>query len=111
VAEALRINKDTAARAMANLGAAGVVTLTGVQATNGRRRTGYLLHLPDGITVQSCPTNLDSESQDSLLNDDVQSRPNISDSTATVQEVNELPDRPQLTLFVLTADPRAQGQE
>ena len=111
VASAIGINKDTAARAMAKLGAAGVVTLTGVQGSNGRRRSGYRLHLPDGITVQACPTNSDSQSEDSLLNDDLQLRPDISDGTASVQEVNGLCERPQLTLFVPTADTMAQGQE
>ena len=84
VAAAIGINKDTAARAVAVLGAAGFVTLTPVQGLNGRRRSGYRLNLPDGIKVQGRPTNPDSHNEELSSAFDVPSCPNISDSRATL---------------------------
>jgi DNA-binding MarR family transcriptional regulator len=55
VAEGLGVTKDTAARAVAALGAAGLVILSRVETAEGRRRSGYLLHLPDQLRLIDCP--------------------------------------------------------
>ena len=111
VAATIGVNKDTAARAMAVLGAAGLVTLTPVQGPNGRRRSGYRLNLPEGITLQGCPTILDSRNKELSPAFNMPSCPNISDSRATLQDMNELPDQAQLHLFVLSTDVVAQVAE
>jgi hypothetical protein len=59
IASAIGTTKDTAARAVAALGAAGLVTLDRVTDLDGRRRSGYRLRLPDGIARHSCPSNPD----------------------------------------------------
>jgi hypothetical protein len=60
VATGIGTTKDTAARAVAALGAAGLVTLSRVEGHDGRRRSGYRLQLPEGIELRSCPTEHDS---------------------------------------------------
>src|SRR5262245_31794031 len=55
IASAIGTTKDTAARAVAALGAAGLVTLDRITDLDGRRRSGYRLRLPDGIARHSCP--------------------------------------------------------
>lgn len=62
VGAGLGVTKDTAARAITTLRAAGLVTWTRIQGRNGGRRPGYHLHLPQGLTLQSCPTNQDTSS-------------------------------------------------
>jgi hypothetical protein len=111
VAAAIGVNKDTAARAVAVLGAAGLVTLMPVQGLNGRRRSGYRLNLPDETKLQGRPTNPDSHNEELSSAFDVPSCPNISDSRATLQEVNELFDRSQLKLLVLNSEAEAQDPE
>jgi len=64
VAAGIGINKDTAARAVAALGAAGLVTLTRVAGRDGVLRSGYRLHLPDGIELQLGPKNVDSRHEE-----------------------------------------------
>ncbi len=49
VASRVGVTKDTAARAVALLGAAGLVVLQRVPARDGQRRSGYRLQLPDGV--------------------------------------------------------------
>jgi hypothetical protein len=110
VAAAIGVNKDTAARAVAVLGTAGLVTLTPVQGPNGRRRSGYRLNLPEGIKLQGCPTNSDSRNEEVSPAFGIHC-PNISDSRATLQEMNDLSDRSQLTLFVLSTVTMAQDPE
>jgi DNA-binding transcriptional ArsR family regulator len=56
IASAIGTTKDTAARAVAALGAAGLVTLDRVTDLDGRHRSGYRLRLPDGIARHSCPS-------------------------------------------------------
>jgi len=55
VAAGLGVTKDTAARAVATLVEAGLVTLTRVETPDGRRRSGYRLQLPAGILFRRCP--------------------------------------------------------
>jgi DNA-binding transcriptional ArsR family regulator len=56
IASAIGTTKDTAARAVAALGAAGLVTLDRVTDIDGRSRSGYRLRLPDGIARHTCPS-------------------------------------------------------
>ncbi len=56
IASAIGTTKDTAARAVAALGAAGLVTLDRVTDLDDRRRSGYRLRLPDGIARHGCPS-------------------------------------------------------
>lgn len=51
VAAGVGITNDTAARAVAALGAAGLVRLTRVETTDRTRRSGYELHLPQSIRL------------------------------------------------------------
>lgn len=60
VAAGIGVTKDTAARAIATLGAAGLVALTRVEKPDGRQRSGYQLHLPEPIRLVDCPTRLDN---------------------------------------------------
>lgn len=55
VAAGVGITKDSAARAVAALGAAGLVRLTRVETTDGKRRSGYELHLPQSIRLSGSP--------------------------------------------------------
>lgn len=57
---ALGVTKDTAARALAALRSARLVSPVRAHTTDGRSRPGYQLHLPDGITIRSCTDNHDS---------------------------------------------------
>ena len=52
------LNKDTAARALAALAGAGIVTRERAEVAGARRRSGYRLHLPAGIGM--CPADPDS---------------------------------------------------
>ncbi len=60
IAARVGITKDTAARAVAALGGAGLVVLGRVQAPDGRWRSGYRLDLPDGIELRTCTTRPDT---------------------------------------------------
>ena len=62
VAAGLGVTKDTAARAVASLGAAGLVAFAQVETVEGQRRSGYRLNLPEGIRLQPCPVNQDTPS-------------------------------------------------
>jgi hypothetical protein len=64
VAAGIGVNKDSAARAVSALRAAGLVTLTRVPDRHGRRRSGYRLNPPDGIVLHDCPNIPDSEGQE-----------------------------------------------
>lgn len=55
IATTLGMNKDTAARAVATLSAAGLVTRERLAGANGTRRSGYRLHLPAGTEL--CPAD------------------------------------------------------
>jgi hypothetical protein len=59
IASAIGTTKDTAARAVAALGAAGLVTLDRVTDLDGRRRSGYRLRFPDGMARHNCPSTPD----------------------------------------------------
>jgi hypothetical protein len=63
VAGGLGVTKDTAARAVTALTAAGLVTLTRIETGDGRSRSGYRLHLPAGIEARPCPGDADTASQ------------------------------------------------
>jgi len=63
IATGIGVTKDTAARAVTVLRAAGLVTLEQLDQSDGRRRTGYRLHLPEGIQLRACPTEQDSPLQ------------------------------------------------
>jgi hypothetical protein len=56
IASAIGTTQDTAARAVAALGAAGLVTLDRVTDLDGRRRSGYRLRFPDGIALHDSPS-------------------------------------------------------
>lgn len=58
------VTKDTAARALATLRSAGIVTPARVQGSDGWYRSGYQLNLPDGITITSRPNNQDTNQRD-----------------------------------------------
>lgn len=59
IAANLGVTKDTAARAVTVLRFAGLVTLEQLDRLDGRRRTGYRLHLPVGIQLRTCPADRD----------------------------------------------------
>jgi hypothetical protein len=63
VATAIGVTKDTAARAVATLATAGLVTRSLVETHDSRRRPGYRLHLPDGIEPRPRPGNADAPLQ------------------------------------------------
>jgi hypothetical protein len=63
VAAGLGVTKDTAARAVAALTTAGLVTRTPVETDTGRRRSGYRLRLPAGIEPRPCPGEADTATQ------------------------------------------------
>jgi hypothetical protein len=60
IAAGVGVTKDTAARAVAALGAAGLVVLQRVQGRDSRWRSGYLLDLPDGIELRDRPNHPDT---------------------------------------------------
>lgn len=60
LATGIGVTKDTAARAVATLRAAGLVVLTRVEGPGGRRRSGYRLHLPEPLQLFDCPVRADS---------------------------------------------------
>lgn len=60
IAEGIGVTKDTAARAVSILVAAGLVTRDWVDAPAGRRRSGYRLHLPPALALIDCPKDLDN---------------------------------------------------
>jgi DNA-binding transcriptional ArsR family regulator len=60
IATGIGVTKDTAARAVTALRAAGLVTLEQLDRLDGLRRSGYRLRLPDGIHLRACPTDQDS---------------------------------------------------
>ena len=62
VAAGLGVTKDTAARAVAALGAAGLVAFAQVETVEGQRRSGYRLNLPEGIRLRQCPVDQDTPS-------------------------------------------------
>lgn len=62
VAAGLGVTKDTAARAVAALAAAGLVAFAQVETVEAQRRTGYRLNLPEGIRLQQCPGDQDTPS-------------------------------------------------
>ena len=59
VASSIGVTKDTAARAIAALGALELVVLQRVAGRDGRRRSGYRLRLPDGLEFRTCPNRRD----------------------------------------------------
>ena len=63
IAAGIGVTKDTAARAVTALRAAGLVSLERLERIDGRRRTGYRLHLPEGIQLQARPQDQHSPSQ------------------------------------------------
>ena len=63
IAAGIGVTKDTAARAVTVLRTAGLVTLEQLDRSDGRRRSGYRLHLPDGIQLRACHTDQDSPQQ------------------------------------------------
>lgn len=73
VAAGLGVTKDTAARAVASLAAAGLVAFAQVETVEGQRRSGYRLTLPEGIRLRHCPVDQDTPSpsmrSDSSLSD------------------------------------------
>jgi len=62
-AAGLAITKDTAARALTTLAGAGLITRTRTETQDGRHRSGYLLHPPDGLALRICPVDQDSRFQ------------------------------------------------
>ena len=54
---AVSAHQDTAAPAVTALRAAGLVALEHLERIDGRRRSGYRLHLPEGVLLQTCPNN------------------------------------------------------
>lgn len=52
IACGIGVTKDTAARAVSTLISAGLLTRGPVESTSGRRRCGYLLRLPESVTLQ-----------------------------------------------------------
>jgi hypothetical protein len=81
IASAIGTTMDTAARAVAALGAAGLVTLDRVTDLDGRRRSGYRLRFPDGIVRRSCPS----------IPDDVR-RPKDRDAGSPVVAADHCPE-------------------
>ncbi len=59
VASSIGVTKDTAARAIAALGAVEFVVLQRVEGRDGRHRSGYRLRLPDGLELRTCPNRRD----------------------------------------------------
>jgi hypothetical protein len=53
VAQNLGMTKDTAARALSALQAAGLMTRVNVRLPDGKTRSGYQLSLPDGVTLST----------------------------------------------------------
>ena len=74
IAARVGVTKDTAARAVAALGAAGLIVLQRVPAPDGRWRSGYRLQLPDGVELRARPTHPDT------------ARPNANDSCPDRQD-------------------------
>lgn len=64
IAAAVGVTKDTAARAVATLRSAGLVSPDRVKTADGRSLSAYRLDLPDGISIQSCPVLQDSTGTD-----------------------------------------------
>ncbi len=60
IASRVGVTKDTAARAVAVLGAAGLVVLQRVPAPDGQWRSGYRLQLPDGVELRARPNHPDT---------------------------------------------------
>lgn len=60
VAAGIGVTKDTAARAVAALSAAGLVILDRVEGLDGRSRSGYRLRPPGGLTLRTCPHDGDT---------------------------------------------------
>ncbi len=75
VATGIGVTKDTAARAISRLVTAGLVTRDRVDVPGGRRRSGYLLHLPEEIRLIDRPTDLDT------IDDRRSARPDQEDSS------------------------------
>ena len=75
VAARVGVTKDTAARAIAVLGAAGLVILQRVPAPDGQWRSGYRLQLPDGVELRARPND-----QDTALTNANESCPDRQDS-------------------------------
>jgi hypothetical protein len=64
IAAAVGVTKDTAARAVATLRSAGLVTPDRVKSADGRSLSAYRLDLPDGISIQGCPVPQNSNGTD-----------------------------------------------
>jgi hypothetical protein len=75
IAAAVGVTKDTAARAVATLRSAGLVSPDRVKTADGRSLSAYRLDLPDVISIQGCPVL-----QDSTCTDATGSCPNGEDS-------------------------------
>ena len=60
VAGGIGVTKDTAARAVSALADAGLVAWTRVDGPTDDAESGYRLHLPEGVLLQTCPNNPDS---------------------------------------------------
>ncbi len=60
IGTAVGVTKDTAARAINTVSKAGLLSAERVPGPDGRTRSGYHLHLPDGITIRTCPVDDDA---------------------------------------------------
>jgi hypothetical protein len=100
VAAGLGVTKDTASRAVAALLAASLVTFERLDHIELPRRTGYRLHVPDGIQLEACPTG-----QDTPL---PQRRGDLCPDTADRTRCPNLPDSTPV-VGVSRVEPEAQG--
>jgi DNA-binding MarR family transcriptional regulator len=109
LAEDLGISKDTAARAVAKLLTAGLVTRERLASSDPARRSGYRLHLPVGMAltcageVAPCPNDQDTNcrpaDEDGLL------RPSISDSVSLPARPTSSPKPPVASRRAATEAP------
>jgi len=88
VATSIGVTKDTAARAITILAAAGLVTRESVTTPGGGRRSGYRLHLPDGLELRTHPQHQDTPCQQQQTRhcpkiEDSRSCPTNQDTTPT----------------------------
>jgi hypothetical protein len=88
VATAIGVTKDTAARAVAALATAGLVTRSRVETHERRRRPGYRLHLPAGIEARPRPGNADTQ----LQRVDPDRRPSNQDKGMCPADLDSAPD-------------------
>lgn len=60
VATGIGVTKDTAARTVATLRAAGLVVFAHVDSQDGQKRSGYRIHLPEQVKFSAGPVGEDS---------------------------------------------------